>query len=405
MPQEARIIYFPTHIAKKEKKPGRRLHASGRVPIHFRYEDPITGAKRRKTVYGRTEAEAEKKKTAFLRQVEQGLRVNEHGKTVGQWADDWLRVYKKPHVSVRTYATYKSDIERIKDAMGHRTLKSVTQQDIVMLLATRAGLSASAIKKTAMTAKALFESAVDNRLIPYNPCRGATSPTGTSGTHRALTDREIMIISSVKGHRFSLPVMLMLFAGLRRGEAAAFRAEDVHGDTISVSRSITWIGNTPHLDTPKTQAGIRTIPVFPPLKPLLKSFTGFATRAASGKDEPVTLQAFERGFESFLNACAEKLNGCQKRWQPEDHVWEPVSFRCHDLRHTFATMLYDADVDIKTAQRWLGHSDPAVTMRIYTHLSATREKQAKKAASKHLSKLARGGKIGGTRKTYRLKRL
>lgn len=399
MPQPAEnIIQFP---AQKKKK---GTHPSGLIARHFRYTDPITGAAKRKSVYGKTAAEAEKKKRAFLAKVEQGLRVAEQGKTVGMWADEWLEHYKKPHVSARTFATYQHDVDLIKEALGYRQLKAVTQQDIVKLLATRAGLSASAIRKTAMTAKALFESAVDNRLIPYNPCRGAAVPTGTTGTHRALADEEIRLITSVTGHRFSLPVMLMLFAGLRRGEACAIRPEDVKDNTITVSRSIVWLGNTPHITTPKTQAGKRTIPVFPPLKPLLK-FSGYAARSADCRDRPITLQAFERGFQSFLTACAEKKNGCQKRWQPKDHVWQPVTFRCHDLRHTFATMLYDAGVDIKTAQRWLGHSDPAVTMRIYTHLSATREQQAVKQASKHLGNIAGGGKIGGKPKTYRLKRM
>jgi len=47
-------------------------------------------------------------------------------------------------------------------------------------------------------------------------------------------------------------------------------------------------------------------------------------------------------------------------------------------------MLYDAGVDVKTAQRWLGHTDPAITMRIYTHLSEEREQAATALAAKHI---------------------
>lgn len=49
------------------------------------------------------------------------------------------------------------------------------------------------------------------------------------------------------------------------------------------------------------------------------------------------------------------------------------SVRAHDLRHTFASMLYDADVDVKTAQKVMGHTSPEITMRIYTHLSDAKE--------------------------------
>ena len=48
-------------------------------------------------------------------------------------------------------------------------------------------------------------------------------------------------------------------------------------------------------------------------------------------------------------------------------------FTAHQLRHTYATMLYDAGVDVKTAQDFLGHADPTVTMNIYTHLSSQKK--------------------------------
>ena len=48
---------------------------------------------------------------------------------------------------------------------------------------------------------------------------------------------------------------------------------------------------------------------------------------------------------------------------------QPFSFRTHDLRHTFCTMLYNSGVDVKTAAYLMGHADIRVTMAIYTHLS------------------------------------
>ena len=51
----------------------------------------------------------------------------------------------------------------------------------------------------------------------------------------------------------------------------------------------------------------------------------------------------------------------------------------HQFRHTFCTMLYNADVDIKTAQAVLGHSDVSVTLRVYTHFA---DKQKKRSIDK-----------------------
>lgn len=48
----------------------------------------------------------------------------------------------------------------------------------------------------------------------------------------------------------------------------------------------------------------------------------------------------------------------------------------HQFRHTFCTMLFNADVDIKTAQAVLGHSDVSVTLRVYTHLEEKYKKRS-----------------------------
>lgn len=57
------------------------------------------------------------------------------------------------------------------------------------------------------------------------------------------------------------------------------------------------------------------------------------------------------------------------------------------LRHTYATMLFDADVDIKSAQKFLGHSDIEVTLSTYTHLTKFKEDKAIKALNDHLDSL------------------
>ena len=66
--------------------------------------------------------------------------------------------------------------------------------------------------------------------------------------------------------------------------------------------------------------------------------------------------------------------------------FSPIApFTAHQLRHTYATMLYDAGVDVKTAQDFLGHADPTVTMNIYTHLSSQKKEKAILALQQHFS--------------------
>ena len=69
----------------------------------------------------------------------------------------------------------------------------------------------------------------------------------------------------------------------------------------------------------------------------------------------------------------------------EESKWIKDRFTAHQLRHTYATMLYDAGVDVKTAQDFLGHADPTVTMNIYTHLSSQKKEKAILALQQHFS--------------------
>lgn len=371
MSEPAKIIKLP---AKKKKTKGK--HASGLIRRHFRYKD-LYGVSRSKTVYGATATEAEAKKKEFLADVAAAIRVDQSGKTVSEWVDEWLLVHKKPFVGVRTYETYQKDGQRIKDALGRRTLGSVTSTDLQAIINARKGCSESSIKKTVMTIRAIFKAAAEDRLISFAPA--VVAVPGTSSSHRALTEAEIALVVAAAGaldiktrkpHPFSTAAMLMLFAGLRRGEVAACVLDG--SDTIKVTKAIDWPSNQPEIKPPKSKAGIRSIPVLPPLKPFIEPGYAIATEEGIA---PVTRNVFLRMHRTFVKLCG-------------------VDFRCHDLRHTFATLLFDAGVDVKTAQTWLGHDDPMVTMRIYTHLSKQRASSSAELAEKHFSQYA-GGKFGG----------
>ena len=65
---------------------------------------------------------------------------------------------------------------------------------------------------------------------------------------------------------------------------------------------------------------------------------------------------------------------------------KPVSFTAHDLRYTYATMLFDAGVDEKTAQKWLGHTSPEMTRDLYAQLTKEREAKSDKNYTEYLKR-------------------
>ncbi len=349
----------------------------GDIPLFFRYTDPVTGLPRSKTVYGKTEEEAAEKKAAFLDMVGKGISLSND--TLQQWSVRWLSLYKSG-VAPSTLKGYQYHINTINAVAGGIPLRSITPATIMSVYSSIQGKSASKIHHVKTILNAMLDAAVDNKLIPSNPAIKAKPPKGEKGTHRALTLDEIRaIITVARYHRYAAPIMLMLFCGLRRGEACAITDEDIlSNSSVCVSKSVRWADNKPTIVSPKTRAGIRvvSIPLF--IRDYMR-FKGYST----GGDQPPTLMAFKRGFGSYMTAVGVLLNGCTRRWT-RGKKWVDPNIKPHDLRHTYATLLHDAGVDIKTAQRWLGHSSPSLTLGIYTHLTEARLAQSSTALSSYL---------------------
>lgn len=93
--------------------------------------------------------------------------------------------------------------------------------------------------------------------------------------------------------------------------------------------------------------------------------------------------AYNSAWNSYLHFLNIKAGGRDaSRSNPKVQAIE--EFTAHQLRHTYATMLYDAGVDIKSAQKFLGHSNIQVTLKIYTHLSEGKEQAAVDALNEFL---------------------
>lgn len=362
-----------------------------------------------KEFYGTTQAEANAKRDAYRRELESGLRAQTLGINFSTYAIQWIETYKDSCTD-RTYNAYVGIVNRAIDVIGDRRMKDITKMDIQKLLNSLKGYSTSAVKKHRMTLNSIFSSAVQDRVILANPCYGTKLPDSTSGTHRAITDEERELIhQSVGHHDMALAAMVMLYAGLRRGEVLALDYTDIDLEDgfINVSKGIVFDGNQPILTTPKTDAGIRSVPIIEPLK---SAFEGMGGRVLCNESGGIMSQiAFKRKWESYISYLETLLNGCQKRWygRTREHKaivaaggtlppWRECTIRPHDLRHSYVTMLYDAGVDIKTAMKWVGHADQQMIMRIYAHLTEQRERASHTQLASHVEKWLMGSNPGSS---------
>lgn len=300
--------------------------------------------------------------------------------TVEDYAARWLPLHK-PNISPKCAADYRCQLDKLTPAMGHKRLPEVTVDDAAAVWLQFTGMSASLIKRARMLYIALFDTAIENGLCQKNPFRArfAQPPKAEAGSHRCLTQDEIALIRACT-HRFRVPVLIMLYCGLRRGEVLALTSRDIDlkRGVIHVKRAVRFVSNRPEEADPKTAAGSRDVPIPTILRPELKDLHGLVAVSASGAQMSET--AFRRAWAGYLHALST-LAG------------HPVSIRPHDLRHTYCTMLRDAGVDIKQAMLWMGHSDEKMILRIYDHV---REERTKKAAQQLDSYLAVGRTVGSS---------
>jgi len=332
------------------------------------------GRTHRKTIYAKTQRELEEKAGELRRQIKTGTIVKGDGVTVAEWAGEWLKTYKA-NVTQGTYDMYEQKVRKyILPTLGHMRLKDVKPfhiQNVVNEMNRRELTRATDI--VVLSLKQIFKKAAENNLLMKSPAELIDAPKRQKPKKRALTDEERQYISSAEiDSQQRAFLYLMLFAGLRRGEALGLSWSDIDFDNKTVTVSKTWITvkNRPEIKPmPKSEAGNRTIPMPSNLYEVLKDFSSRDSKGHVFLSTSQELMPLSK-FRDFWVGIAGKLNIAMGG--SEENIKLSRDITPHIFRHSYATMLYYAGVDIKTAQYLLGHSSVAMTMEIYTHLDKSK---------------------------------
>lgn len=345
----------------------------------------------KKSVYGKTQKELEANIHALTNEINSGVAVWQNDITFSQLAKIWMEQYhpmESEKWKYREQTVINSHLLPTLGSMHARDLRQIHLQSIISSLATQ-GYATGTMKKIKQTAVRIMQVAVESDLIVKNPFSGIKVPYVEPETRRALTEEEVSLITeNWYGTRMGPAAMIMLYAGLRIGEVLALDWTDIDFDerTITVSKSRAVLKNKPTIKSPKTKAGIRTIPMPEVLYDALvtvRKKKGLVCPDINGN--VMSGSAHNNAWKSFLNHINECAGG-SKGAGPRKAVIVIERITAHMLRHTYATMLFDAGVDVKSAQRFLGHTDVEVTLSIYTHLTKFKEEQAIQKLDEHIRK-------------------
>ena len=344
------------------------------------------GTPKRKYFYGHTVKEAEGKRAEYQESLRRGtLAVNEKA-TFRDVAAAWL-IYKRGQLGekgLKQYTRYQSIIDNQLKPLHSRRVKELKPADLDMILSEYAqeGKAKKTLIYYKQTASQVMDYAIENDLAFRNVFAKVKIPAAPETERKPLTDEQVRLVAEHwEGHRAGVGALLMLYCGLRRGELIPLTWADIDLEhkALTVNKSVHTVSNTFIVKQgAKTAAGERVVDIPDCIIPALthaKATRGGFLVFPGADGQMLTSEGYKRLWESYmhyLNICAGGRD--RSRSNPKIVAMEP--FTAHQLRHTYATMLYDADVDPKSAQRLMGHSSLEMTLKIYTHLS-----QRKKADS------------------------
>jgi integrase len=313
-----------------------------------------------------------------LAQGSDGRLVTSSKAPLGQWLDQWLEDHVKPTSadSPRTYETYESVVRlRLVPELGRVQLGKLSGAHIQRAYAHLAArYSPKSLNFTHNVLHLSLEAARKLRLIGHNPTEDVTPPRSPDryAGERALSAEQLQVLdAAIAGHDYEPVWRFLLGTGVRWGEAAALRWSDVDltagREQVLIARAATRVHGSMLVKAPKTRKGRRTIPLAPDTVAALEMQR---TRVLwlRKRAEEFGLWSDVDGDLVFPNQHGRLLRSNQPlaAFKTVLAAAGLPPKRLHDLRHTYATLLFARDVHPRIAQDLLGHQRIDMTMDLYT---------------------------------------
>lgn len=303
-----------------------------------------SGKKLRKDFYGKTQREVTRKIADFK-------EVEERGRTFGDVAKDWWEE-AEPALAVQSVHGYKIGLDRALAEFGDKPIKDITTRDISLYLQKlgEMKLAKKTVSNHKIVCSQIFRFAILRGDVSLNPCADAALPKGLKKKTRTAASKSDEDIIKASPDKWIFPY-IALYTGMRRGEILALQWQDIdfENNIIHVTKSLGLNHDRPFIKEPKTEKGIRVVPLLAPLREALLKRRGMLNEYVVADEDGSLLTA--RRFITLFT-----------------HYKQATGITCtaHQLRHSFATIAFECGVPVKTVQEILGHSQISTTMDIYT---------------------------------------
>jgi integrase len=344
--------------------------------------DPITGKRKQLSRTFRGPARAADQALRDLVDQQAPSRSDGVGATFGQLLDQWLEECQRLELSPTTLRNYRAQVEHtIRPALGKVQLNRLTAKNLDALYGAMKedGKSAKTIRNHHAVISAALHQGVRWGWVRSNVAEMAKPPRVT---HKRVSVPSLDVVRDViesaerRDPRLAPMLMLAALTGMRRGELCALRWTDVdlESGSIYVTRSLVVVPNGLAEKSTKTDRA-RSVALDPVGVTLLSQHQARTMQwiTEAGKKVAPDAFVFSPHIEGTTPFRPDNVTSFFIRVRNE--VGAPM-VRLHDLRHFTATQLIGAGVDVRTVAGRLGHSDPSVTLRVYSHALEERDRAA-----------------------------
>lgn len=370
----------------------------------YTYRDPLG---RRKYIYAMDLAELREKEAKLMKDQLDGLDLYVAGKaSLNDTFDRYMSAKYNLRESTRSAYEYTYD-HYIRDTFGRKRIAEIKYSDVLQFyyyLLNQKEISLGTLDSIHCLLHPTFQLAVRDEIIRKNPTDGVMKEISREsgknrGVRHALTvQQQRVFMEYIANHPIYFhwwPMFtILLGTGCRIGEALGLRWQDLDFENrvISINHSLVYYQTRDskkcmlRVSLPKTEAGIRTIPMLDIVKDAFEmlyeeqeengfneteidGMTGFIfCNRFGGVPNPQTVNHTIKRILNQYNA-DEVVRAKKERREP---IILP-DFSCHHLRHTFCTRLCEHEKNLKVIQAIMGHKNIETTMDIYAE--ATEEKK------------------------------
>jgi integrase len=348
--------------------------------------DPLSGKRQTRyhTVKG-TKRDAQAELIRLKAGVEKGEYVDPTKLTLAQFLDRW-ETWAVAQVSAKTLERYTELLKHhVRPHLGAARLQKLRTVNFAELYGRLhkpktdggAGLAPRTVGHVHRLLHRAMGHAVKWSLIVSNPVAEAEPPRVERQEIEILSPDQVKtMLHGLRGHRLYPVAVIGLATGIRRGEIAALRWGDVDLDRgrIRVERSLEQTNEGLRFKPPKTKAGRREVTVPPSIVAELR------VHWRNQQEQRLALGLGKANGDDLVfprpDGSPFPPDYLTSEWARAVRTLKLPQITLHALRHTHVSQLVASGLDVVTVSRRIGHSNPTVTLNVYSHLFGNSDERA-----------------------------